>query len=71
MRALTLILSLATKVVFSQSYLETEYQIGLLNTSINGQHILDGSGYLSDDFKSQFINDLNEENYFFIQQVLI
>ncbi len=68
MRALTLILLLVTKVVVSQSYLETEYQIGLLNTSINGQHILDGSGYLSDDFKSQFINDLNEENYFFIQQ---
>lgn len=68
MRPLTLILLLATKIAFSQSYLETEYQIGLLNSSINGQHILDGSGYLSNDFKNQFINDLDKDNYFFIQQ---
>ena len=68
MRALTLILLLATKIVFSQSYLESEYQVGLLNTSINAQHILDGNGFLNNNFKEQFINDLEEDNSIFLFQ---
>jgi hypothetical protein len=68
MRALTIILLLTSKFVFSQSYLESDYQIGLLNTSINAQHILDGSGFLNNEFKEQFINDLQTDNTIFLFQ---
>lgn len=68
MRTLTIILLLTVKLVFSQSYIESDYQIGLLNTSINAQHILDGSGFLNNEFKEQFINDLQTDNTIFLFQ---
>jgi hypothetical protein len=68
MRTFTFILLLTSKLILAQSFLESEYQIGLLNNSINAQYLINGSNFLDDDFKNQFINDLEDENTIFLFQ---
>lgn len=68
MRIIVFILLITSKFVLGQSFLETDYQLGLLNTSINAQHLIDGNGFLNDDFKNQLISDLDKENSIFLYQ---
>lgn len=67
MRKIIFVLLVIQHIANAQSYIKSEYQFGLLNSSINAQNILDGQGYLNENFKTNFINQLDSENQIFLE----